>query len=87
MGQLKFDFNAMARQLQKQSEELQEVNRELRKQAKNLQEAHRHKDRFLSNMSHELRTPLNSIIGFSELLEARAGKLPPESRKHTPNGS
>lgn len=81
MGQLKFDFNAMARQLQKQSEELQKVNRELRKQAKNLQEAHRHKDRFLSNMSHELRTPLNSIIGFSELLEARAGKLPPEKQE------
>ena len=81
MGQLKFDFNAMARQLQKQSEELQKVNRELRKQAKNLQEAHKHKDRFLSNMSHELRTPLNSIIGFSELLEARAGKLPPEKQE------
>ena len=81
MGQLKFDFNAMARQLQKQSEELQKVNHELRKQAKNLQEAHQHKDRFLSNMSHELRTPLNSIIGFSELLEARAGKLPPEKQE------
>ena len=81
MGQLKFDFNVMARQLQKQSEELQQVNRELRKQTKNLQEAHRHKDRFLSNMSHELRTPLNSIIGFSELLEARAGKLPPEKQE------
>ncbi len=81
MGQLKFDFNAMARQLQKQAEELHQANRELRKQAKNLQEAHRHKDRFLSNMSHELRTPLNSIIGFSELLEARAGKLPPEKQE------
>ena len=81
MGQLKFDFNAMARQLQKQSEELQKANRELRNQAKILQEAHKHKDRFLSNMSHELRTPLNSIIGFSELLEARAGKLPPEKQE------
>lgn len=80
MGQLKFDFNAMARQLQKQAEELKNANRELRKQASNLQEAHRHKDRFLSNMSHELRTPLNSIIGFSELLEARSGKLPPEKQ-------
>jgi PAS domain S-box-containing protein len=28
---------------------------------------------FLSNMSHELRTPLTSIIGFAEVLEARAG--------------
>lgn len=32
-------------------------------------------------MSHELRTPLNSIVGFSELIDARAEKLPKEKLK------
>lgn len=35
-------------------------------------EASRTKDAFLSSMSHELRTPLNVIIGFSQILLARA---------------
>lgn len=32
------------------------------------------KSSFLGTMSHELRTPLNAIIGFSEIIEAAAGK-------------
>lgn len=81
IGQLKYDFNFMARRIEKQSSELRGANIGLREQAEQLIEAHQHKDRFLSNMSHELRTPLNSIIGFSELLEQRAEKLPPEKVK------
>ncbi|WP_247893848.1 histidine kinase dimerization/phospho-acceptor domain-containing protein [Azospirillum endophyticum] len=30
---------------------------------------------FVATMSHELRTPLNAVIGFSQLLEARAGQV------------
>ena len=77
-GQVKYDFNFMARRIAKQSAELQNANSFLRSQAEELIAAHQHKDKFLSNMSHELRTPLNSIIGFSELLGERAEKLPPE---------
>lgn len=35
--------------------------------------ASRAKSEFVSRMSHELRTPLNGILGFSRLLEQRAG--------------
>jgi PAS domain S-box-containing protein len=34
------------------------------------------KSEFLANISHELRTPLQSIMGFSELGEARSGTQP-----------
>lgn len=81
IGQVKYDFNLMARRIEKQSGELLAANAELRTQAEQLIEAHQHQDRFLSNMSHELRTPLNSIIGFSELLETRAGHLTTEKQR------
>lgn len=35
-------------------------------------EAGRTKSEFLGNMNHELRTPMNAILGFSELIKARA---------------
>jgi len=34
--------------------------------------ADKFKSAFLANMSHEIRTPLNAIVGFSEILSARA---------------
>ncbi len=74
IGEVKYDFNMMARRIE-------HANQGLRDQAEKLLQAHQHKDRFLSNMSHELRTPLNSIVGFSELIEARSEKLPPEKVK------
>ncbi len=40
--------------------------------------ANRAKGQFLAAMSHELRTPLTSIVGYSEMLSARA--LPPARR-------
>lgn len=81
IGQVKYDFNLMARRIEKQSKELLAANAGLRTQAEQLIVANQHKDRFLSNMSHELRTPLNSIIGFSELLETRAGNLATEKQR------
>jgi signal transduction histidine kinase len=48
-------------ELQRQQEQLQEVNVQL-------EIATRHKSEFLANMSHELRTPLNAILGYTELI-------------------
>ncbi len=45
------------------------------------QEANRAKSAFLANMSHELRTPLNSVIGFSQVLEKKAGQKLSESER------
>ncbi len=41
-------------------------------------EANNAKSRFLSVMSHELRTPLNAILGFAQLIEANATRVPGE---------
>lgn len=40
--------------------------------------ANRAKSAFLANTSHELRTPLTSIIGYTELLQSKAGELTSE---------
>lgn len=71
VGSVMYDFNSMARRLEKQTEALQNANSELMEKATLLADANRHKDRFLANMSHELRTPLNAIIGFSDLIISR----------------
>jgi signal transduction histidine kinase len=40
------------------------------------------KSEFIANMSHELRTPLNAVIGFSEMLRAKASKDPERVREY-----
>ena len=78
VGNVMRDFDAMAVQLQKQTQMMENINKELHEKAEELSEMNMHKDKFLANMSHELRTPLNSIIGFSDLLIAKSTSLPPE---------
>lgn len=46
--------------------------------ARRLLELDRLKSEFLAHTSHELRTPLTSLLGFTEMLRARAGSLSPE---------
>ncbi len=71
VGNVMNDFNYMVERLSLQQEELENKANELIK-------ANKHKDQFLANMSHELRTPLNAVIGFSDIILARADKLAPE---------
>ncbi len=59
---------------------------ELEERSREAQQASQAKSAFLANVSHELRTPLNSIIGFSDLLRARAGNsLQPAHQKFVAN--
>jgi len=54
--------------------EFREAERATREARDAAEETSRAKTEFIGNISHELRTPLQSIIGFSELGQARSGE-------------
>lgn len=60
------------------TQELQHANLQLLETIDKLRESDQTKSRFVSMVSHELRTPLTIIIGFSETLLAKMGKVSPE---------
>lgn len=64
IGELASSFNTMSQELQRNIEQMREVD-ELRRN-------------FIANVSHELKTPLTSILGFVETL--KSNDLPAEKR-------
>ncbi|RMF87283.1 MAG: HAMP domain-containing protein [Nitrospirae bacterium] len=92
IGQLTRRFNAMAADLAAyraaQAATQAELERRVEERTADLelerdraQEAVRARTAFLANTSHELITPLNAILGFTELIEREAHRLPPSVRR------
>ena len=67
LARLASSFNEMARNLQRQIGQLEELSRVQR--------------RFTSDVSHELRTPLTTVRMASDLLYARRAGFPPDVRR------
>jgi signal transduction histidine kinase/DNA-binding response OmpR family regulator len=71
--------DALARSLERRTEELEEEQRKTAEQTDRLVEMEGLKARVFSNISHEFRTPLTLIAGpLDEALRGRYGPLPPE---------
>ena len=57
--------------------ELQRTAEELERKTAELQDLNRQKDKLFSIIAHDLRSPFNSVIGFADLLAAKARELSP----------
>jgi len=66
------------RDLERERERILARERSARGEA---ERANRMKDRFLATVSHELRSPLNAIVGWTHVLQIKAGQYPEEVRK------
>ncbi len=69
IGMLSLSINKMSKELEKNIEELKEVNTKLKEDIELKDRVNIFKEEFISNVSHELKTPISIIAGYSEALK------------------
>ena len=62
--------------------EIRRLNQELARRAAELELANKELELFAYSVSHDLRAPLRHVVGFSELLQARASSSVDEKSRH-----
>jgi PAS domain S-box-containing protein len=63
-------------------DEIRRLNQELARRAAELESANKELESFAYSVSHDLRAPLRHVVGFSELLQARASSSVDEKSRH-----
>ena len=63
-------------------DEIRRLNQELARRAAELESANKELELFAYSVSHDLRAPLRHVVGFSELLQARASSSVDEKSRH-----
>jgi PAS domain S-box-containing protein len=63
-------------------DEIRRLNQELARRASELESANKELESFAYSVSHDMRAPLRHVVGFSELLQARASSSVDEKSRH-----
>lgn len=79
------EVDSMARSINRMADVLRDRIASESAARETAEQATRSKDEFFRRASHELRTPLNAIVGFSELLQERAGSLGEREARYARN--
>jgi signal transduction histidine kinase len=74
------EINETGRHVLQMGRQLGEMNRQSLEAQRTAETANRLKGEFITNLSHEIRTPLNAILGYAQLLSAKADN--PDSSRY-----